>query len=48
MLVESYYVKFGRWEKNIMSNIGKQPITIHENVNIEISNQIISIKGKLG
>ena len=31
-----------------MSNIGKQPITIPENVNIEISNQIISIKGKLG
>ena len=31
-----------------MSNIGKQPISIPENVNIEISNQIISIKGKLG
>ncbi len=31
-----------------MSNIGKQLITIPENVNIEISNQNISVKGKLG
>ena len=48
MSVASYYVKFGREEKNIMSNIGKQPIVIPGDVNIEISNQNISVKGKLG
>jgi len=44
----NYYVKFGKRENFIMSNIGKQSISIPEGVNIEISGQNVSVKGKLG
>ena len=32
----------------IMSNIGKQPIIIPENIEVSIKNSLISVKGKLG
>ena len=32
----------------IMSNIGKQPIKVPENIEVSIKNSLISVKGKLG
>ena len=46
-LVAKYYVIFGKW-KYFMSRIGKLPIKVPENVNIQWDGAELIIKGKFG
>ena len=42
-----FFAKYGK-VKIIMSNIGKQPIAIPENIEVQISKESVQVKGKLG
>ena len=47
MLEVKFYVRYGKIS-DYMSNIGKKPIIIPENTEIDISSNNVTVKGKLG
>ena len=48
MLVERFYVTFINIKELKMSRIGNNPIVVPENISIDITDTVITVKGKLG
>ena len=48
MLVERFYVTFINIKELKMSRIGNNPIVVPENISIDITETVITVKGKLG
>ena len=48
MLVERFCVTFTNIKELKMSRIGNNPIVVPENISIDITETVITVKGKLG
>ena len=48
MLVVKFYVTFTNLKQKEMSRIGNNPVAIPEGVTVDVKDNVVTVKGKLG